>query len=55
MKDGYRIPDWEKHAFMNRKIFSDLWVKSTEAIQMQESGVNECASNTVRGNMPPTQ
>uniref|UniRef100_A0A8W8N5I3 Novel STAND NTPase 3 domain-containing protein n=1 Tax=Magallana gigas TaxID=29159 RepID=A0A8W8N5I3_MAGGI len=55
VKDGYRIPDWEKHAFMNRKIFSDLWVKSTEAIQMQESGVNECASNTVRGNMPPTQ
>lgn len=46
VKDGYRIPDWEKHAFMNRKIFFDLWLKSTKAIQMQESGVNECASNT---------
>lgn len=46
VKDGYRIPDWEKHVFMNRKIFFDLWGKCTKAIQMQESGVNnEFASN----------
>lgn len=46
VKDGYRIPDWEKHVFMNRKIFFDLWGNCTKAIQLQESGVNnELASN----------